>query len=71
MNTPNIEPYEVMLLLHGLRVLLSEKSKSDPELIKWSYNRHDPYLEVFAIDKAKFEEERNQIIKLIRKLERK
>ena len=58
----------VELLLQGLRVLLSEKSKSDPELIQWSYVRSDPYMEVFAVDKAKYEEDRNHIIDLIRKL---
>ena len=69
MNTQDFSQNEVELLLQGLRVLLSEKSKSDPELIQWSYVRSDPYMEVFAIDKAKYEEERNYIIDLIRKLE--
>ena len=69
MNTQDFSQNEVELLLKGLRVLLSEKAKSDPELIQWSYVRSDPYLEVFAIDKAKYEEERNYIIDLIRKLE--
>ncbi|MDN3397318.1 hypothetical protein QL919_01085 [Psychrobacter sp. APC 3426] len=69
MNIQDFSQNEVELLLQGLRVLLSEKSKSDPELIQWSYVRSDPYMEVFAIDKAKYEEERNYIIDLIRKLE--
>ena len=69
MNTQDFSQNEVELLLKGLRVLLSEKAKSDPELIQWSYVRSDPYMEVFAIDKAKYEEERNYIIDLIRKLE--
>ena len=59
MNIQDFSQNEVELLLQGLRVLLSEKSKSDPELIQWSYVRSDPYMEVFAIDKAKYEEERN------------
>ena len=62
MNIQDFSQNEVELLLQGLRVLLSEKSKSDPELIQWSYVRSDPYMEVFAIDKAKYEEERNYII---------
>lgn len=69
MNTQGFSQNEVELLLKGLRVLLSERAKSDPELIQWSYVRSDPYMEVFAIDKAKYEEERNYIIDLIRKLE--
>ena len=69
MNIQDFSQNEVELLLQGLRVLLSEKSKSEPELIQWSYVRSDPYMEVFAIDKAKYEEERNYIIDLIRKLE--
>lgn len=69
MNIQDFSQNEVELLLQGLRVLLSEKSKSDPELIQWSYVRSDPYMEVFAIDKVKYEEERNYIIDLIRKLE--
>ncbi|ABE75674.1 hypothetical protein [Psychrobacter cryohalolentis] len=69
MNIQDFSQPEIELLLQGLRVLLSEKSKSDPELIQWSYVRSDPYMEVFAIDKAKYEEERNYIIDLIRKLE--
>ena len=69
MDTKGFTQNEVELLLKGLRVLLSEKAKSDPELIQWSYVRSDPYMEVFAIDKAKYEEERNYIIDLIRKLE--
>ena len=69
MNTQDFSQNEVELLLKGLRVLLSERAKSDPELIQWSYVRSDPYMEVFAIDKAKYEEERNYIIDLIRKLE--
>lgn len=69
MNIRDFSQNELTLLLQGLRGLLSEKSKSDPELVKWSYNKYDPYLEVFAIDKARFEEERNYIIDLIRKLE--
>ena len=69
MNIQDLSQHEIELLLQGLRVLLSEKSKSDPELIQWSYVRSDPYMEVFAIDKAKYEEERNYIIDLIRKLE--
>lgn len=69
MNIQDFSQNEVELLLQGLRVLLSEKSKSDPELIQWSYVRSGPYMEVFAIDKAKYEEERNYIIDLIRKLE--
>ncbi|HAV48083.1 MAG TPA: hypothetical protein DCX43_08390 [Psychrobacter sp.] len=69
MNIQDFSQNEVELLLQGLRVLLSEKSKSDPKLIQWSYVRSDPYMEVFAIDKAKYEEERNYIIDLIRKLE--
>ncbi len=69
MNIQDFSQNEVELLLQGLRVLLSEKSKSDPELIQWSYVRSDPYMEVFAIDKAKYEEERNYVIDLIRKLE--
>ena len=69
MNIQDFSQNEVELLLQGLRVLLSEKSKSDPELIQWSYVRSDPYMEIFAIDKAKYEEERNYIIDLIRKLE--
>ena len=69
MNIQDFSQNEVELLLQGLRVLLSEKSKSDPELIQWSYVRSDSYMEVFAIDKAKYEEERNYIIDLIRKLE--
>ena len=69
MNIQDFSQREIELLLQGLRVLLSEKSKSDPELIQWSYVRSDPYMEVFAIDKAKYEEERNYIIDLIRKLE--
>lgn len=69
MNTQGFSQNEVELLLKGLRVLLSERAKSDPELIQWSYVRSDPYMEVFAIDKAKYEEERNCIIDLIRKLE--
>jgi len=69
MNIQNFSQHEKDLLLQGLRVLLSKKSKSDPELIQWSYVRSDPYMEVFAIDKAKYEEERNYIIDLIRKLE--
>ena len=63
MNIQDFSQNEVELLLQGLRVLLSEKSKSDPELIQWSYVRSDPYMEVFAIDKAKYEEERNYIIR--------
>lgn len=69
MNIQDFSQREIELLLQGLRFLLSEKSKSDPELIQWSYVRSDPYMEVFAIDKAKYEEERNCIIDLIRKLE--
>ena len=69
MHIQGFSQNEVELLLQGLRVLLSEKSKSDPELIQWSYVRSDPYMEVFAIDKAKYEEERNHIIDLVRKLE--
>ena len=69
MNIQDFSQREIELLLQGLRVLLSEKSKSDPELIQWSHVRSDPYMEVFAIDKAKYEEERNYIIDLIRKLE--
>ncbi|AMT97696.1 MULTISPECIES: hypothetical protein [Psychrobacter] len=69
MNMQDFSQREIEVLLQGLRVLLSEKSKSDPELIQWSYVRSDPYMEVFAIDKAKYEEERNYIIDLIRKLE--
>lgn len=69
MHIQDFSQNEVELLLQGLRVLLSEKSKSDPELIQWSYVRSDPYMEVFAIDKAKYEEERNHIIDLVRKLE--
>jgi len=70
MNIQSFSQNEVELLLQGLRVLLSEKSKSDPELIQWSYVRSDPYMEVFAIDKEKYEEDRNNIINLIRKLEK-
>lgn len=69
MNMQDFSQREIEALLQGLRVLLSEKSKSDPELIQWSYVRSDPYMEVFAIDKDKYEEERNYIIDLIRKLE--
>ena len=69
MNIQDFSQNEVKLLLQGLRLLLSEKSKSDPELIQWSYVRSDPYMEVFAVDKAKYEEERDYIIGLIRKLE--
>lgn len=69
MNIRDFSQNEVKLLLQGLRLLLSEKSKSDPELIQWSYVRSDPYMEVFAVDKAKYEEERDYIIGLIRKLE--
>ena len=70
MDSQGFSQNEVELLLKGLRVLLSEKAKSDPELIQWSYVRSDPYMEVFAIDKAKYEEDRNYIIDLIRKLEK-
>ena len=69
MNIQDFSQNEVKLLLQGLRLLLSEKSKSDPELIQWSYVRSDPYMEVFALDKATYEEERDYIIGLIRKLE--
>ena len=40
------------------------------EVIKQFYVRSDPYMEVFAIDKEKYEEDRNNIINLIRKLEK-
>lgn len=68
MDTQGFTQNEVMLLIKGLKLLLSKKSKSDPELIQWSYVRSDPYMEVFAVDKAKYEEDRNHIIDLIRKL---
>ena len=68
MDTQGFTQNEVMLLIKGLKLLLSKNSKNDPVLIKQFYVRSDPYMEVFAVDKAKYEEDRNHIIDLIRKL---
>ena len=70
MSTQDFTQNEVMLLIKGLKLLLSRNSKNDPVLIKQFYVRSDPYTEVLAIDKEKYEEDRNNIINLIRKLEK-
>ena len=70
MSTQDFTQNEVMLLIKGLKLLLSKNSKNDPVLIKQFYVRSDPYMEVFAVDKEKYEEDRNNIIDLIRKLEK-
>ena len=70
MNTQDFTQNEVMLLIKGLKLLLSKNSKNDTLLIKQFYVRSDPSMEVFAVDKEKYEEDRNNIIDLIRKLER-
>ncbi|MFZ3076120.1 MAG: hypothetical protein WA114_08100 [Psychrobacter glacincola] len=70
MNTQDFTQNELMLLIKGLKLLLSKNSKNDPILIKEFYVRSDPYMEVFAVDKEKYEEDRNNIIDLVRKLEK-